>query len=92
MQKLHIHEEINHDDDPTIYEEALSDKDSSKWLEAMKAEIDSMYANQVWTLIDPPEGIIPIGCKWIYKRKIGTDGKVDTCKAKLVAKGFRQRQ
>ena len=47
MQKLHIHEEINHDDDPTIYEEALSDKDSSKWLEAMKAEMDSMYANQV---------------------------------------------
>ena len=28
MQKLHIHEEINHDDDPTIYEEAFSDKDS----------------------------------------------------------------
>ena len=47
MQKLYIYEEINHDDDPTIYEEALSDKDSSKWLEAIKAEMDSMYANQV---------------------------------------------
>ena len=30
MKKLHIHEEINHDDDPTTYEEALLDKDSSK--------------------------------------------------------------
>ena len=47
MQKLHIHEKLNHDDDPTTYEEALSDKDSSKWLEAMKAEMDFIYENQV---------------------------------------------
>ena len=43
-------------------------------------------------LIDPPEGIVPIGCKWIFKRKIGADGKVEIYKARLVAKGFRQRQ
>ena len=92
MQKLHIHEEINHDDDPTTYEENLSYKDSSKWLKAMKAEMDSMYTNHVWTLVNPPEGIIPIGCKWIFKRKIGADGKVDTYKARLIEKGFRQRQ
>ena len=54
--------------------------------------MDSMYANQVWTLVDPPEGIVPIGCKLIFKRKIGADGKVETFKARLVAKGFRQRQ
>ena len=54
--------------------------------------MDSMYANQVWTLVDPLEGIVPIGCKWIFKRKIGVDGKVETFKARLVVKGFRQRQ
>ena len=54
--------------------------------------MDSMYANQVWTLVNPPEGIIPIGCKWIYKRKIGADRKVNTYKARLIAKGFCQRQ
>ena len=58
----------------------------------MKAKMDSMYANQVWTLVDPPEGIILRGCKWIFKRKIGADGKVDTYKVRLVAKGFYQRQ
>ena len=57
----------------------------------MKIEMDSMYVNQVWTLFDPPEGIVPIGCKWIFKRKIGVDGKVETYKVKLVAKAFRQR-
>ena len=39
-----------------------------------------------------PEGIVPIGCKWIFKKKIGVDGKVETYKARLVAKGYRQRQ
>ena len=58
----------------------------------MDLEIDSMRTNQVWTLVDPPEGIIPIGCKWIFKRKIGLDGKVETYKARLVAKGYHQIQ
>ena len=92
MQELHVHEEIIHDDDPTAYEEALCDKDSSNWLEAMRTEMDSMYANQVWTLVDPPKGIVSIGCTWIFKRKIGTYRNVETYKARLIAKGFRQRQ
>ncbi|CAL8089813.1 unnamed protein product [Prunus armeniaca] len=58
----------------------------------MKSEMDSMYANQVWTLVDPPEGIVPIGNKWVFKRKKGSDGKVETYKARLVAKGYRQRE
>ena len=54
----------------------------------MKSEIDLMRSNQVWTLVDLPEGIVPIGCKWIYKRRIGADGKVETYKARLMAKGY----
>ncbi len=38
--------------------------------------MDSMSKNQVWDLVDPPEGIVPIGNKWVFKRKIGSDGKV----------------
>ncbi len=55
----------------------------------MKSEIDSMYNNQFWDLVDPLEGIVPIGNKWIFKKKIGSDGKVETYKAILVAKRFR---
>ena len=51
-----------------------------------------MYSNQVWDLMEPPEGIKPIGCKWIYKKKRGVDSKVETFKARLVAKGFTQKE
>ena len=41
--------------------------DSVKWLDAIKSRIVSMYENQVWNLVDPPEGVKPIEHKWIYK-------------------------
>ena len=75
-------------DDPKIYNEVILDIDSEKWLELMRSEINSMHSNQVWTLVDPPEGIVPIGCKWIFKKKIGADGNVETFKSSLVAKGY----
>ena len=77
-------------DEPTTYEEAISSPDSEKWLEAMRSEMESMYTNKVWTLIEPPEGIKPIGCKWVFKKKTDMDGNVSTFKGRLVAKGFRQ--
>ncbi|XXG82908.1 hypothetical protein AAC387_Pa10g0782 [Persea americana] len=58
----------------------------------MKAEMESMYSNQVWTLVDLPANIKPIGCKWVYKRKRGQDGRVETFKARLVAKGYTQKE
>ena len=58
----------------------------------MKTEMESMYSNQVRLLVDPPDGVKLIGCKWIYKRKRGVDGKVETFKAWLVAKGYTQKE
>ncbi|KAL0289906.1 UNVERIFIED_CONTAM: Retrovirus-related Pol polyprotein from transposon TNT 1-94, partial [Sesamum radiatum] len=79
------------DNDPKMYREAMSDIDSGKWLEVMKSEMDSMDSNQVWILVDPPKGVRPVGCKWVYKCKLGADGEVTTFKARLVAKGYTQR-
>ena len=76
------------DDDPVSFNDAMVDLDKEKWLEAMDLEIESMHSNSVWTLVDAPEQIRPIGCKWIYKRKKGDDGQVETFKARLMAKGF----
>ena len=54
--------------------------------------MESMDSNQVWDLVEAPANIKPIGCKWIYKRKIGSDGKVETFKARLIVKGYTLRE
>ncbi|KAL4289551.1 hypothetical protein GQ457_14G019920 [Hibiscus cannabinus] len=60
--------------------------DTEKWLEAMRSEMDSMSENQVWTLVEPPEGVKLIGCKWVFKKKTDMDSNVQTYKGRLVAK------
>ena len=42
-------------DDPSTYRDAMDDSDKEKWLEAMNQEMESMYSNPVWELVDPPE-------------------------------------
>ena len=74
------------------YEEAMNDMDAHHWVKAMKSELDSMYSNQVWDLVKAPNGIKPIGCKCVYKRKRGIDGKVETFKVRLVVKWYTQKE
>ena len=75
-------------DKPTNYEEAIMSPDSTKWLEAMKSEIGSMYENKVWTLVDLPDDRQAIENKWIFKRKTDADSSVTIYKARIVAKRF----
>ncbi|KAL0315178.1 UNVERIFIED_CONTAM: hypothetical protein Scaly_2880900 [Sesamum calycinum] len=79
------------DNDPRTHGEVKSDIDSDNWFEAMKSEIDLMGSNLVWTIVDPPKGVKPLECKWIYKRKLGADGEVTTFKVRLVTKGYSQQ-
>ena len=58
----------------------------------MKSKMDSMYTNQVWTLVDQLEGTKPVGYKWVYKRKINIDGNIQMYKVILVAKGYNQEE
>ena len=61
-------------DEPISYQEPVSSSNSEKWLDAMKSDMQSMYDNQVWTLIDPPEGLKTIGCKWVFTKKTDMEG------------------
>ncbi|KAA0059715.1 gag/pol protein [Cucumis melo var. makuwa] len=79
-------------EDPLTYKQAMNDVDHDQWIKAMDLEIESMFFNFVWTLVDQPNNIKPIGCKWIYKRKRDQASKVQTFKARLVAKGYTQRE
>ncbi|KAJ9542569.1 hypothetical protein OSB04_029075 [Centaurea solstitialis] len=76
--------------EPTSYGEAVSGSESEQWQEAMRAEMQSMYDNQVWELTDLPQHCKAVGRKWVFKKKTDMDGNVHTFKARLVAKGFTQ--
>ncbi|KAA0033208.1 gag/pol protein [Cucumis melo var. makuwa] len=39
-------------DDPLTYKQAMNDVDCDQWIKAMNLEMESMYSNYVWTLVD----------------------------------------
>jgi hypothetical protein len=68
-------------DEPMTYTEAMMRPDSEKWLRVVESEIESMHDNQVWNLVDPIDGVRPIGCNWVFKKKTDKDGNVRIYKA-----------
>ena len=62
------------------------------WKEAVNNEIESIMQNHTWELVDLPPGSKPLGYKWIFKRKMKADGSIDKYKARLVVKGYRQKE
>nr|GEX55328.1 hypothetical protein [Tanacetum cinerariifolium] len=70
-----------------------SDKfDDALWaFQANNDEIDSIMCNNTWVLTDLPPGCKPLGCKWIFKRKLKIDGTIEKFKVRLVIQGFRQK-
>ena len=58
----------------------------------MKDEMKLMKDNGVWDLVEFPEGVKPIGCKWIFKAKRDSKGNIVRYKAHLVAKCFTQKK
>lgn len=70
------------DTDPLSFEAAARSK---KWRNAMMKEMESIEKNKTWELVDAPNGVKPIGVKWIFKTKFKENGEVDKFKARLVA-------
>jgi hypothetical protein len=52
----------------------------------------SILSNGTWELVDRPYGYKPVGCKWVFKKKLMLDGTVDKYKVNLVAKGYTQNE
>ena len=78
--------------EPQTYKEAMTSPEALSWKEAINSEVESILQNHTWELVDIPPGSKPIGCKWIFKRKLKADGSVDKYKARLVDKGYRQKE
>nr|GEV88913.1 putative ribonuclease H-like domain-containing protein [Tanacetum cinerariifolium] len=62
------------------------------WVEAMQEELLQFKIQNVWTLVDYPKGVRPIGTKWVLKNKKDERGIVIRNKAMLVAQGHIQEE
>lgn len=76
-------------DEPVGVDEALQEQ---CWLEAMNNELKPIQENDTWLYADLPKGNRAIGLKWVYKVKRDPQGNVVKHKARLVVKGYAQRQ
>nr|GFC01298.1 hypothetical protein [Tanacetum cinerariifolium] len=77
---LRIHKD--HPKKPKKVSDALQDL---SWVEAMQEELLQFKIQNVWTLVDCPKGVRPIGTKWVLKNKKDERGIVVRNKAGLVA-------
>ncbi|GKA31892.1 putative ribonuclease H-like domain-containing protein, partial [Tanacetum coccineum] len=62
------------------------------WIEAMPEELLQFKLQEVWTLVDLPNGKRPIDTKWVYRNKKDERGIVIKNKARLVAQGYTQEE
>src|SRR5438876_11451373 len=80
------------DDTPKSIAEAYASPDADNWKEAAHNEMDSILSNGTWELSERPYGCKPVGCKWVFKKKLRPDGTIEKYKARLVAKGYTQKE
>ncbi|GKD73074.1 zinc finger, CCHC-type containing protein [Tanacetum coccineum] len=65
--------------------------DVAFWKEEINDEMDSIMDNNTWVLTDLPPRCRPLGCKWIFKRKLKVDGTVEKFMERLVIQDFKQK-
>lgn len=76
--------------EPTSYDDALSCADKDKWKIAICEELAAHSDNETWELVPRRANMREITAKWIFKIKNDSEGK--RYKARLVARGFSQRE
>ena len=79
-------------DVPLSYEQAISSKEGDNWKQAMKDELKSLEENNTWKLVTLPPGHKTVSSKWVFAKKTDGNGNLVRYKARLVARGYSQRE
>jgi hypothetical protein len=77
--------------EPLTYEGAMMSNDKDRWERAMQEEMQSLWDNKTWKLVDKLVGHKLVDCKWLFKVKEGVAGELPRYKARLVAKGYTKK-
>ncbi|SPC67368.1 related to retrotransposon protein [Ustilago sp. UG-2017b] len=76
---------------PTL-KEALASDDVQQWQEAIHKELDGLEAMGTWEIMDVPPNTRLVNSKIVLQLKLDADGIPVRHKARLVARGFTQRE
>ncbi|CAA7047040.1 unnamed protein product [Microthlaspi erraticum] len=80
-------------EEPSCYHEARRSKDWVKWNGGMTEEMESLWKNGTWIIVDRPKDKKVIGSRWLYRLKSGIPGvESERHKARVVARGFTQKE
>jgi hypothetical protein len=80
------------DVEPKFNRQAISEANADLWHSAIEAEMDALWRNHTWDVVDRSTVRKIVDSKWVFKIKHLSDGSVDKFQARLVAKGFSQIQ
>ena len=80
------------EDEPQSFKEVMSSPEAPYWKEAINDEVESIWQNHTWELVDLPLGSKPLGYNWIFKKKMKADESINKYKARLVIKGYKQKE
>ncbi|KAM3559038.1 hypothetical protein ARSEF4850_004309 [Beauveria asiatica] len=76
--------------EPNNRKSALASAKREQWEQAMQEEYNSLIENQTWTVVKRPADRKVLTGRWVFKRKLGSDGEVARHKARFVVRGFSQ--
>lgn len=76
-------------EEPRTFKEAEQDP---RWRAAKVDELKAIEENGTWELVPRHAGHCPIGLKWVFKVKCDEHGEIVRHKARLITKGYVQRQ
>ncbi|KAJ1594519.1 hypothetical protein NDA12_006948 [Ustilago hordei] len=77
--------------DPTL-REAMDGEDAQLWKEAIRKELEGLEAMGTWEVVHQPPGVPLVDSKVVLRLKLDADGVPVKHKARLVARGFTQRE
>ena len=63
------------------------------WKNVILKEVKSLHKNDTWELLELPKRKKVTGCKWVFAKKHESrNDKIVHYKAKLIAKGYVQKE
>ena len=76
---------------PNTYDEAMTSAEKDQWKTAVNEELEAHRINGTWEVVDRQQGMSVIDAKWVFARKYDAEGRLVKHKARLVARGFKQK-